>query len=137
MKDIYTLEDVDYIEFQTSDYSIFRVERNIIKEFSLKLKYDKVDVSICSDNLIEDILLVDNMLLVANVANIYPVDNFYYNDDYEKEMKSITQIDVHLEDEKVISAYVNMSNKDNNENQVNEYFDRDGENLLLISIEDK
>ena len=50
MKDIYTLEDVDYIEFQTSDYSIFRVERNIIKEFSLKLKYDKVDVSICSDN---------------------------------------------------------------------------------------
>ena len=77
MKDIYTLEDVDYIEFQTSDYSIFRVERNIIKEFSLKLKYDKVDTSICSDNLIEDILLVDNMLLVANVANIYPVDNFY------------------------------------------------------------
>ena len=50
MKDIYTLEDVDYIEFQTSDYSVFRVERNIIKEFSLKLKYDKVDVSICSDN---------------------------------------------------------------------------------------
>ena len=137
MKDIYTLEDVDYIEFQTSDYSIFRVERNIIKEFSLKLKYDKVDVSICSDNLIEDILLVDNMLLVVNVANIYPVDNFYYNDDYEGEMKSITQIDVHLEDEKVISAYVNMSNKDNNENQVNEYFDRNGENLLLISIEDK
>ena len=137
MKDIYTLEDVDYIEFQTSDYSIFRVERNIIKEFSLKLKYDKVDVSICSDNLIEDILLVDNMLLVANVANIYPVDNFYYNDDYEEEMKSITQIDVHLEDEKVISAYVNMSNQDNNENQVNEYFDRNGENLLLISIEDK
>ena len=137
MKDIYTLEDVDYIEFQTSDYSIFRVERNIIKEFSLKLKYDKVDVSICSDNLIEDILLVDNMLLVVNVANIYPVDNFYYNDDYEEEMKSITQIDVHLEDEKVISAYVNMSNKDNNENQVNEYFDRNGENLLSISIEDK
>ena len=137
MKDIYTLEDVDYIEFQTSDYSIFRVERNIIKEFSLKLKYDKVDVSICSDNLIEDILLVDNMLLMANVANIYPVDNFYYNDDYKEEMKSITQIDVHLEDEKVISAYVNMSNKDNNENQVNEYFDRNGENLLLISIEDK
>ena len=137
MKDIYTLEDIDYIEFQTSDYSVFRVERNIIKEFSLKLKYDKVDTSICSDNLIEDILLVDNMLLVIDVANIYPVDNFYYNDDYEEEMKSITQIDVHLEDEKVISAYVNMSNKDNNENQVNEYFDRNGENLLLISIEDK
>lgn len=137
MKDIYTLEDVDYIEFQTSDYSVFRVERDTMKEFSLKLKYDKVDVSICSDNLIEDILLVDNMLLVANVANICPVDNFYYDDDYEEEMKSITQIDVHLEDEKVISAYVNMSNKDNNENQVNEYFDRNGENLLLISIEDK
>ena len=137
MKDIYTLEDVDYIEFQTSDYSIFRVERNIIKEFSLKLKYDKVDVSICSDNLIEDILLVDNMLLITDVANIYPVDNPYCGDDYEEEMKSITQIDVHLEDEKVISAYVNMSNKDNNENQVNEYFDRNGENLLLISIEDK
>lgn len=137
MKDIYTLEDVDYIEFQTSDYSIFRVERNIIKEFSLKLKYDKVDTSICSDNLIEDILLVDNMLLVIDVANICPVDNPYCGDGCEGEMKSITQIDVHLEDEKVISAYVNMSNKDNNENQVNEYFDRNGETLLLISIEDK
>ena len=137
MKDIYTLEDVDYIEFQTSDYSVFRVERDTMKEFSLELKYDKVDTSVCSDNLFENILLVDNMLLVANVANIYPVDNFSYHDDYEEEMKSITHIDVHLEDEKVISAYVNMSNKDNNENQVNEYFDRNGENLLLISIEDK
>lgn len=137
MKDIYTLEDVDYIEFQTSDYSVFRVERDVMKEFSLKLKYDKVDTSACSDSLFENILLVDNMLLVTNVANIYPADNFYYNDDYEEEMKSITQIDVHLEDEKVISAYVNMSNKDNNENQVNEYFDRNGETLLLISIIDK
>lgn len=137
MKDIYTLEDVDYIEFQTSDYSVFRVERNIIKEFSLKLKYDKVDTSICSDNLIEDILLVDNMLLITDVANIYPVDNPYCGDDYEEEMKSISQIEVYQKDGTVISAYVNMSDKDNNENQIAEYFDSNGENLLLISIEDK
>lgn len=137
MKDIYTLEDVDYIEFQTSDYSIFRVERNIIKEFSLKLKYDKVDVSICSDNLIEDILLVDNMLLITDVKNIYPVDNPYCGDDYQEEMKSISQIEVYQKDGTVISAYVNMSDKDNNENQIAEYFDSNGENLLLISIEDK
>lgn len=137
MENIYTLEDIDYIEFQTSGYNVFRVERDIMKEFSLELKYDKVNTSICSDSLFENILLVDNMLLVANVANIYPVDNFYCGDDYEEEMKSITQIDVHLEDEKVISAYVDMSNKDNNENQVNEYFDRNGETLLLISIIDK
>lgn len=137
MKDIYTLEDVDYIEFQTSDYSVFRVERNIIKEFSLKLKYDKVDTSICSDNLIEDILLVDNMLLVTDVANIYPIDNPYCGDDYEEEMKSISQIEVYLKNGTVISAYVNMSDKENNENQTTEYFDSNGENLLLISIEDK
>ncbi len=137
MKDIYTLEDVDYIEFQTSDYSVFRVERNIIKEFSLKLKYDKVDASICSDNLIEDILLVDNMLLITDVANIYPVYNPYCGDDYEKEMKSISQIEVYQKDGTIISAYVNMSDKDNNENQIAEYFDSNGENLLLISIEDK
>ena len=137
MKDIYTLEDVDYIEFQTSDYSVFRVERDTMKEFSLKLKYDKVDVSICSDNLIEDILLVDNMLLITDVANIYPVDNPYCGDDYEEEMKSISQIEVYQKDGTVISAYVNMSDKDNNENQIAEYFDRNGENLLLISIEDK
>lgn len=137
MKDIYTLEDVDYIEFQTSDYSVFRVERDTMKEFSLELKYDKVDVSICSDNLIEDILLVDNMLLITDVANIYPVDNPYCGDDYEEEMKSISQIEVYQKDGTVISAYVNMSDKDNNENQIAEYFDRNGENLLLISIEDK
>ena len=137
MKDIYTLEDVDYIEFQTLDCSVFRVERNIIKEFSLKLKYDKVDTSICSDNLIEDILLVDNMLLITDVANIYPVDNPYCGDDYEEEMKSISQIEVYQKDGTVISAYVNMSDKDNNENQIAEYFDSNGENLLLISIEDK
>ena len=137
MKDTYTLEDVDYIEFQTSDYSVFRVERDTMKEFSLKLKYDKVDVSICSDNLIEDILLVDNMLLITDVANIYPVDNPYCGDDYEEEMKSISQIEVYQKDGTVISAYVNMSDKDNNENQIAEYFDRNGENLLLISIEDK
>ena len=137
MKDIYTLEDVDYIEFQTSDYSVFRVERDTMKEFSLELKYDKVDISICSDNLIEDILLVDNMLLITDVANIYPVDNPYCGDDYEEEMKSISQIEVYQKDVTVISAYVNMSDKDNNENQIAEYFDRNGENLLLISIEDK
>lgn len=137
MKDIYTLEDVDYIEFQTSDYSVFRVERDTMKEFSLELKYDKVDISICSDNLIEDILLVDNMLLITDVANIYPVDNPYCGDDYEEEMKSISQIEVYQKDGTVISAYVNMSDKDNNENQIAEYFDRNGENLLLISIEDK
>ena len=137
MKDIYTLEDVDYIEFQTSDYSVFRVERDTMKEFSLELKYDKVDISICSDNLIEDILLVDNMLLITDVANIYPVDNPYCGDDYEEEMKSISQIEVYQKDGTVISAYVNMSDKDNNENQIAEYFDINGENLLLISIEDK
>lgn len=137
MKDIYTLEDVDYIEFQTSDYSAFRVERDIIKGFSLKLKYDKVDTSICSDNLIEDILLVDNMLLITDVANIYPIDNPYCGDDYEEEMKSISQIEVCQKDGTVISAYVNMSDKDNNENQTTEYFDSNGEILLLISIEDK
>lgn len=137
MKDIYTLEDVDYIEFQTSDYNVFRVERNIIKEFSLKLKYDKVDTSICSDNLIEDILLVDNMLLITDVANIYLVDNPYCGDDYEEEMKSISQIEVYQKDGTIISAYVNMSDKNNNENQIAEYFDSNGENLLLISIEDK
>ena len=113
------------------------MERNIIKEFSLKLKYDKVDTSICSDNLIEDILLVDNMLLITDVANIYPVDNPYCGDDYEEEMKSISQIEVYQKDGTVISAYVNMSDKDNNENQIAEYFDSNGENLLLISIEDK
>lgn len=137
MKDIYTLEDVDYIEFQTSDYNVFRVERNIIKEFSLKLKYDKVDTSVCSDNLIEDILLVDNMLLITDVANIYPIDNPYCGDDYEEEINSISQIEVYQKDGTVISAYVNMSNKDNNKNQINEYFDKNGETLLLISIEDK
>lgn len=137
MKDIYTLEDVDYIEFQTSDYNVFRVERNIIKGFSLKLKYDKVDTSVCSDNLIEDILLVDNMLLIIDVANIYPIDNPYCGDDYEEEMNSISQIEVYQKDGTVISAYVNMSDKDNNENQTTEYFDSNGEILLLISIEDK
>lgn len=137
MKDIYTLEDVDYIEFQTSDYNVFRVERNIIKGFSLKLKYDKVDTSACSDNLIEDILLVDNMLLIIDVANIYPIDNPYCGDDYEEEMNSISQIEVYQKDGTVISAYVNMSDKDNNENQTTEYFDSNGEILLLISIEDK
>lgn len=137
MKDIYTLEDVDYIEFQTSDYNVFRAERNIIKEFSLKLKYDKIDTSACSDNLIEDILLVDNMLLITDVANIYPIDNPYCGDDYEEEMNSISQIEVYQKDGTVISAYVNMSDKDNNENQTTEYFDSNGKILLLISIEDK
>lgn len=137
MKDIYTLEDIDYIEFQTSNYNVFRAERNIIKEFSLKLKYDKVDTSVCSDNLIEDILLVDNMLLITDVANIYPIDNPYCGDDYEEEMNSISQIEVYQKDGTVISAYVNMSDKDNNENQTTEYFDSNGKILLLISIEDK
>lgn len=137
MKDIYTLEDINYIEFQTSNYKEFRVEKDIIKEFSLKLKYDKVDTSICSDSLIEDILLVDNMLLVTNAGNIYSIYNSYYEDDYEEEMETISQIEIHLKDETVISAYISMTDKGSNKNQINEYFDNNGETLLLISIEDK
>ena len=96
-----------------------------------------MDTSICSDSLIEDILLVDNMLLVTTVGNIYSIYNSYYEDDYEEEMEAISQIEVHLKDETVILAYISMTDKGSNKNQINEYFDNNGETLLLISIEDK
>lgn len=135
MKDIYTLEDINYIELQTINYNLYRVDNNIIREFSLKLKYDKVDTSVCKKEYIEDILLVDNMLLITEIASIYSIDD--PNSDYEEDENPISQIEIYLKNGTVLSAYVDMTSIVKNSNQTVEVFSNNGEDLLLISIEDK
>lgn len=123
-------KDIEYIEIMLSDFSIFHIDKDNLLEFDIDLKPEHIDTSLFDfENSLQPI--VKSLLLVIDdytkMLNITDIDNFNIN------RKDIAQISVCFRNEKYKNAFVNLTQEDYNENQINVL---DG-NRLYITIEEK
>lgn len=123
-------KDIEYIEIMLSDFSIFHIDKDNLLEFDIDLKPEHIDTSLFDfENSLQPI--VKSLLLVIDdytkMLNITDIDNFDIN------RKDIAQISVCFRNEKYKNAFVNLTQEDYNENQINVL---DG-NRLYITIEEK
>lgn len=116
--------------FRLANGDYYRIDENNIAEFNIQLKKEEVDFSLFGKDMgLQLTTIVDSLLLVVNnYKNIIPLD---IEEPYHPEDESIAFIRMISDNDKIIDAFVNMSDEKYNRKQLNAL---NGE-TLFISIE--
>lgn len=121
--------DIKYIEFETSDFKTYRVDKNNLLECNLFTKVLPVEDCIENQGTIF-VPLVQNLLLIIKSYNkLRDFDNKKFNINNQ----DITSISIIYQNNSKKCGYVNLTSNFNNDNQKN-YLDED---RLYISIDEE
>lgn len=122
--------DIEYLIFRLENGSCYRINKNNIIEFNGQIKKEIVDYSYFGVEMgLQETLIIDSLLVVIDdYNNIIPLET---EENYHPEDESISFIRIGYKDDKVIDAFVNMSDREYNRNQINGLKG----NTLFITIE--
>lgn len=122
--------DIEYLIFRLENGSCYRINKNNIIEFNEQIKKEIVDYSYFGVEMgLQETPIIDSLLVVIDdYNNIIPLET---EENYHPEDESISFIRIGYKDDKVIDAFVNMSDREYNRNQINGLKG----NTLFITIE--
>lgn len=122
--------DVEYLIFRLENGNCYRINKNNIIEFNGQIKKEMVDYSYFGVEMgLQETPIIDSLLVVIDdYNNIIPLET---EENYHPEDESISFVRIGYKNDEAIDAFVNMSDREYNRNQINGLKG----NTLFITIE--